>query len=232
MGWLPDRYFAAALSEQTREPKMFVPKNFALEDRNEIHEIMRGYAFALFVTAPEKLPTASHLPILYDPEAGPHGTLYAHMARANPQWHDFARLQASEGEALAIFQGPHAYVSPRDYGDHGPSVPTWNYLAVHAYGIPQVVQEHETVLNILRRMTADQEISRQQPWSPDLLPADYLDRMMRAIVTFAMPVSRLEAKAKLNQNKKPEQRFQAAEALAARDDIGARATAAAMRRLT
>ena len=215
-----------------KEPEMFVPRKFALEDRSEIHAIMRDFAFALFVTAPDERPTASHLPILYDPEAGPEGTLYAHMAKANPQWHDFARLQASDGEALAIFQGPHAYVSPRDYGDNGPSVPTWNYLAVHVYGMPRIVQEHDEALSILSRLTANEEASRPKPWSPDLLPTDYLERSMRAIVVFAMPVSRMEAKAKLNQNKLPEQRLQAIESLAARDGIGARATAAAMRRLT
>ena len=211
---------------------MYVPQVFSLQDRRLIAEIIGDHAFALLVTAPERRPEASHLPFLYDPEAGPHGTLYAHMARANPQWRDFEQLRAGGGEALAIFQGPHAYVSPRDYGDEGPNVPTWNYLAVHAYGVPEIVADEEEVADILRRLTAAQESARTPPWTTESLPGEYLSRMMRAIVAFAIPVSRLEAKAKLNQNKKTAQRSSAATALAGREDAGAQATAAAMREIT
>jgi transcriptional regulator len=210
---------------------MYVPKVFALDDPAIIREVIRDHPFALFVTAPAGRPDASHLVFTYDPEAGPCGTLYGHMARANPQWRDFDRLRADGGEALAVFHGPHAYVSPRDYGDDEPSVPTWNYVSVHAYGRPRLVEEPEAALDILRRSTANEEMARPRPWAPDMLAPDFLNRKMLGIVAFAMPVSRLEAKAKLNQNKKPEQRARATEALAARDDPGARATAVAMRRI-
>ena len=116
---------------------MFIPAMFRLDDRAAAVELIRQNSFGLLVTAPEGRATATHLPFLFDPERGEQGTLIAHMARANPQWRDFAALEAADGEALAVFQGAHAYVSPTWYGGEGPRVPTWNYMAVHAYGRPQ-----------------------------------------------------------------------------------------------
>src|SRR5689334_21322792 len=99
-----------------------------------MHEFIRRHSFATLVTISSSGPVASHLPLLLDAEAGPHGSLLGHMARANPQW------RTAEGEALAIFLGPHAYVSPAWYGEPG-TVPTWNYVAVHAYGTFRLVEE-------------------------------------------------------------------------------------------
>lgn len=211
---------------------MFVPPVFELKDPAVIREILEGYDFGLLVTAAGDKPEASHLPFLYDPAAGPNGTLVAHMARANPQWRGFDALADSGGEALAVFQGPHAYVSPRFYASSKPNVPTWNYLAVHAYGRPRLIEEPDALRAMLERLSAKQESGRPEPWSPGELPGDFMDKMMKGIVGFEMPISRLEAKAKLNQNKPREQMIRAMEALEGQDDSLARATAAQMKALS
>ena len=125
------------------------------------------------------------------------------MARANPQWQDFAKLADGGGEALVIFQGPHAYVSPNWYGP-GAAVPTWNYVAVHAYGPPQIMDDPARVRALLDRLVRVQETDSQTPWSMASQEDEYIERMMRGIVAFEIPVTRLEAKAKLSQNKELE----------------------------
>ncbi len=107
---------------------MYTPRDFAETRLDVIHEAIRSNPFATLVTAGADGLVATHLPVILDDAASPNGTLRAHVARANRQWHDF------DGEVLVIFSGPHAYISPSWYGDTQPSVPTWNYLAVHAYG--------------------------------------------------------------------------------------------------
>ncbi|HSR71788.1 MAG TPA: FMN-binding negative transcriptional regulator, partial [Kiloniellales bacterium] len=132
---------------------MYVPEVFALRDSEAIAAVLRDHGFAVLVTPGEAAPTASHLPFLFDPARGDHGVLRAHMARANPQWRALERLQAEGGEALVVFQGPHAYVSPRWYGD-GPAVPTWNYLAVHVYGRPRLIEEPAALRALLADLVA------------------------------------------------------------------------------
>jgi len=207
---------------------VYVPKDFLLSDRARIFEVMRRHDFALLVTAPAGGPSASHLPFLLDGDAGQWGTLIAHMARANPQWRDFEELAKEDGEALVVFQGPHAYISPSWYGA-GPAVPTWNYTAVHAYGRPQIIEDPARVRAILERLVAVQESRLDPPWTLDSQTEKYLSGMMRGIVAFEIPIERLEAKAKLGQNKSAAQAAGAAAALARSDDPMARETAALMR---
>src|SRR6476620_10303297 len=109
---------------------MYLPKSFQIEDLGELHAFILAHNFASLITQHQGAPFATHLPFLLDAERGPHGTLLAHMARANPQWRGFASGQP----ALVIFQGPHTYISPSWYEPIAPSVPTWNYATVHAYG--------------------------------------------------------------------------------------------------
>ena len=184
---------------------MYVPDDFALTDPARIREVMRDHDFALLVSVAENSVQATHLPFLYDPEAGPNGALLAHMARANPHWRDLARLAEQGGEALIVFQGPHAYVSPTWYGP-GPAVPTWNYVAVHAYGAPRLIEEPARVRALLERLGAIQEAGQPTPWSLDGQDQAYIARMLRGIVAFEIRVTRFEAKAKLNQNKRPDER--------------------------
>lgn len=185
---------------------MYVPKDFVLDDPRRIAEVIRTHSFAALITALDgEPPQATHLPFLYDPARGPKGTLLAHMARANGHWRDLARLAGAGGEALVVFQGPHAYVSPRWY-ETGPAVPTWNYVAVHAYGTPRLLDDPAGVRALLERLVATHEAGAAAPWSLDGQDPGYLARMMRAIVAFEVPVARLEAKAKLSQNRPPEDR--------------------------
>lgn len=205
---------------------MFVPDAFKLSDPAIIEEVIEGYDFALLVTArPGAAPVASHIPVIFEPENGPHGRLLGHLARANPQWRDLASLAAEGGEALVIFQGPHAYVSPRWYGASTPQVPTWNYLAVHAYGPPRLIEGLEPLRDLLDRLAAKQEAGEPNPWRLDDQPEDFIAGMARGIVGFEIPVSRLDAKAKLSQNKASEAARGAAAALATQDDPLARETA-------
>jgi len=209
---------------------MYIPQHFALEDPARIQDLIENYDFAVMVTALGGVPQAVHLPFLYDPAAGAKGTLYAHMARANPQWQDFAALEAAGGEALVIFQGPHAYVSPSDYNSDKPNVPTWNYLAVHAYGYPRVMTEDAAARDLLARLSAKHEASRLEPWRFADLPERFSDAMMKGIVAFEIPLTRLEAKAKLSQNKPRQHASSAATAMASASDPQLRALGEEMAR--
>ncbi|AMV40912.1 FMN-binding negative transcriptional regulator [Planctomyces sp. SH-PL62] len=172
--------------------EMYVPASFRMSDASELYSFMRTHSFAVLVTHGEGGMTATHLPLLLDADAGPRGTLIGHMARANPQWRDVA------GDALVIFSGPHAYVSPTWYETPG-TVPTWNYATVHAYGALQLVEGRDELHDILTRTTSVYERRMPEPWSYDVDDPD-IDKMLRAIVGFRIEITRLEGKMKLNQN--------------------------------
>ncbi len=133
------------------------------------------------------------------------GMLLGHMARANPQWRSFGELAAAGHQALVAFSGAHAYISPNWYGA-GPAVPTWNYQAVHAYGIPRIIHDRASARQLVGALVARHESGFEAPWSADSQEADYLDKMVRGIVAFEVPVVRLEIKAKLSQNRSAEDR--------------------------
>lgn len=191
---------------------MYIPKDFREEDVAALHPLMQTYSFATLVTQHDGAPFASHLPLILRPEEGPNGTLIGHMAGANRQWRDFD----GEQEVLAIFQGPHAYVSPSWYTVH-PSVPTWNYAAVHAYGVPRLMEDKTELYEALQTLVQTYEGSQTEPWSLGE-PDDYLHKMMRAIVGFSIPITRLEGKYKLSQNRPPIDREQVVQQLAAQGD--------------
>ncbi len=199
---------------------MYVPDPYALHDQATIADLLQRHSFALLVTAADGAPQANHLPFLYDPGRGAKGTLTAHLARANPQAAELERLAAGGGQALVVFQGPHAYVSPTWYGT-SQAVPTWIYLAVHAYGTPEIVAEPARVRAVLDRLVAVHESGLPEPWSLDNQKDTYVAAMIRGILAFEIPVARLDAKAKLNQSKPAEARLAAAAAL--RETGGAQA---------
>ncbi len=202
---------------------MYTPKAFALTERAELHALMERFGFATLVTVREGVPHAIHLPLRLDPDAGEHGTLIGHLARANEQWRDLA----SGRDALVIFVAEHAYITPSWY-ETQPSVPTWNYSAVHAYGTPRLIEDAGRVEAILRDLTAHHEAQFAAPWPMDLEPA-YIQRQLRALVAFEIPIARLEGKAKLSQNRPTMDRRNVMAALAASDDPGERGVATAMR---
>jgi len=181
---------------------MYNPKAFAVEDLPQLHRMMNDCRLAILVTQGEHGLQASHLPLLLDPEQGPNGSLHGHLARANPQWRD---LEAGV-EALVIFAGDDAYVSPAFYpgkAEHGKVVPTWNYLAVHAYGTVEVFSDAQRLRNLVSALTDRHESGRTQPWKVDDAPPEYVDSMLKAIVGFTLPIQRLEGKRKLSQNRSP-----------------------------
>jgi transcriptional regulator len=179
---------------------MYTPSAFALKDLHELQQQILGTRLALLVTHGEQGLQASHLPLLLNTDEGPNGTLYGHFAKANPQWKE---LQ-SGAEALVIFAGADAYVSPGFYpskAEHGKVVPTWNYVAVHAYGSAQVFTDADRLRTLVSALTDRHEAGRAQPWKVADAPADYIDGMLKAIVGFALPIQRLEGKRKLSQNR-------------------------------
>jgi transcriptional regulator len=186
---------------------MYNPKHFCADDIAQMHDLIRHHSFAILVTQHAGAPFATHLPFLLDARRGRHGTLLAHLARPNPQWHDLAAGQ----EALAIFQGPHAYISPSWYGVV-PSVPTWNYAAVHASGTARIVDDPAELRAMLARLVDENESRFEQPWRMDL-PEDYMDRMMRGVVGFEIAITRLEGKLKMSQNRSADDRRRVVDAL-------------------
>jgi len=174
---------------------MYIPKAFHVDDEQVIHEFIESNGFATLVSTVDGAPFATHLPLLFDRRRPPHGVLLGHLARANPQWRAFNGRQ----EALVIFQGPHAYVSPSWYTTT-PAVPTWNYTAVHVYGVPYLIEEVGEFSDLLDRLIAFYESGMPQPW-PGVLPEDFREQMMRGIVGFTMDIRRIEGKFKLSQNR-------------------------------
>jgi transcriptional regulator len=173
---------------------MYIPKHFELTDTKTMHDLMRQFSFATIVSVLEGVPFATHMPVVVRPELGEFGTLRTHIARANPQWETFS----SDVEILVIFQGDHTYISPKWYETH-PSVPTWNYVTVHAYGRPKIVEEPERVRELLDELIGTYE--GEQGWNSSSLSDKYMDGMMRGIVAFEIEITRLEGKMKLSQNR-------------------------------
>lgn len=199
---------------------MYIPGSFRLNDARIIETLLREHSFAMLVTAKDGDLLATHVPLVYYPA---ESALYGHLARANPQAEHLDNV-----ECLAVFQGPHAYVSPAWYGLPN-QVPTWNYIAVHVYGRAQVIEDEEAVADLLQRL-----ILAYDPQSA--LPADrdrpYYRSLMRGIVAFRIDIERIEAAAKLSQNKPIEARARVVEALESLGDAEARRVAAWMRRLS
>ncbi len=180
------------------------------------------YDFGLLVSHGEHGLMASHVPFLVE-RRGDELYLQGHLARPNPQLADLAR----DGEALAVFSGPHAYISPRWYAS-GPAVPTWNYADVHAYGAVRLMDD-EQLRDLLRRLLQRHEGSAETPWRMEDQPADYMTGMLRGIVGFEICVTRLEGKFKLSQNRPAGDRPRIVGALEGRGDAEASGVARLMR---
>jgi transcriptional regulator len=173
---------------------MYTPSHFQIDDRNTLNAFMRQHSFATIVSHDGQVPQATHMPVLLNPTQGSHGCLLSHMARANPQWRHF-----SNTEVLVIFTGPHAYISPAWYVTE-PAVPTWNYTAVHAYGIPRIVTDHDRFVQMLHDLVEFYEAEHPNRWH-GTLPAEFRDGLMKGIVGIEIEITRLEGKFKLSQNR-------------------------------
>ena len=189
---------------------MYIPRHFAITEPTTLLEVMRANSFATFVSDTDDGLQATHVPLLVDESDG-EVVLTGHFARANPHWKAFDGGR----DALAIFAGPHAYISPSWYGS-GPAVPTWDYVTVHARGKPVLVEDAATRLDILRRTVETYESGMDVPWSMDSQDGDYIEKLAQGTVAFTMKVEKLEGKAKLGQNR-PEQQPGVIKALAESD---------------
>jgi transcriptional regulator len=198
---------------------MYIPQAFSVTDPQILYQFIEHYSFATLVSIMDGKPFATHLPLLFDRTKSAHGALLGHVARANPHWRAFD----SQQEALAIFQGPHAYISPSWYGT-SPAVPTWNYTAVHVYGVPQVIDDNAAFSDLLDKLIAYYEAGMPTPW-PGTLPANFRASLMQAIVGFVMPIERLEGKFKLSQNRSREDQRRVVEHLGGSTDAVDRALA-------
>jgi transcriptional regulator len=204
---------------------VYLPPVFAEARSDVLIAHVERYDFGLLVSQGETGPTASHVPFLVERRDGAL-LLQAHLARPNPQ---LAELDQA-GEALAIFQGPHAYVSPSWY-TVSPAVPTWNYAAVHAYGKVRTIADPEWLREFVRRLSDRHEAREPSPpWKMDGLPEPYVASMLRGIIGVEIEVSRLEGKFKLSQNRPAADRPHIIAALDRREDAESRELAALMRR--
>ena len=207
---------------------MYIPEHFSAKAEAEQHALIRSASFATLISAAPgdaaAAPWVSHVPLLLDAEAGGHGTLYGHFARANEHWRCFD----GEREHVAIFHGPHAYVSPSWYAKPEVAVPTWNYAVVHAHGAARTIASRDRVLDLLHRLVATHEARFASPWSLQL-EGRALEAMLGAIVWFEVPISRLEGKFKLSQNRSAADRTGVAAALGSSEDCVDRQLAALMR---
>lgn len=193
---------------------MYVPAHFA-EDRDPVlHEAIRTHGFATLVTLTEDGLIASHVPLMLDADRGPRGTLIGHLARPNPQG------KSAIGEALAIFQGPEGYITPSYYAtkrETGKVVPTWNYVAIHAYGTLRFITDKPGLLDIVTRLTNLHEGKRAAPWAVTDAPDDFVQIMLNGIVGFELTISRLQGKWKMSQNRPEVDRTGVTEGLRADD---------------
>ena len=177
---------------------MYIPEHFAADEAS-VSALLANLGGADLVTVTEDGPLATFLPLLFDPGLGEHGALLGHVARNNDQWR-----RPAVGESLVIAHGVDGYVSPAYYAskaEHGRVVPTWNYVTLHVYGTLIVHDDTAWLSDLVRRLTDRHEAGREHPWSVDDAPAAYVEGQLRAIVGVELRISRIEAKAKLSQNR-------------------------------
>ena len=178
---------------------MYLPKHFE-ETRTEVmHELLRAHPLGLLITLSGGELQANSIPFMIDAARGPHGTLVAHVARANPLWREAALTPV-----LAVFQGPQAYVSPSGYAskaEHGKVVPTWNYVMVQARGRLRAIEDPQELHALVSRLTDTHERRRAAPWAVSDAPADYVEATLRAIVGIEIPIESLSGKWKVSQNR-------------------------------
>lgn len=193
---------------------MYVPAHFAETRPEELTRIIRAHPLGMLVTHDAQGLDANHIPFEFDPGAGTHGVLTAHVARANPVW----RQCAGGADVMVVFRGAQGYISPNWYpGKHEThrQVPTWNYEVVHAHGRLAVRDDEKFVRGIVARLTRAHEAGEPRPWKMGDSAPEFIDEMLKAIVGIEIAVTALVGKRKLSQNKEPRDRLGASETLAA-----------------
>lgn len=208
---------------------MYVPSHFAETDPSVLHALIRNQPLGAWVLPhPDEL-IVNHIPFYLDPTRGEHGTLVGHVARANPVWQSLSQATPS----VVIFQGPQAYISPSWYPSKqagGKVVPTWNYAVVHAHGTPQIVDDPVRLLEIVTLLTDTHEGGHAAPWQVTDAPADFIDKLLGAIVGIEIPIARLSGKWKVSQNRPQADKLGTAAGLEASGEGEAARMAQAVRR--
>lgn len=179
---------------------MYRPEAFDEPELERLHALIRTRPLASLVTLNEDGLQASHVPLVLYKDEGKFGTLRGHLARANPQWKGIAEST----EALCIFSGPDAYITPSWYQtkqETGKVVPTWNYVTVHAYGPMSIVTDRDWLHRNVSAITDQQEATRTDPWKVSDAPERFTETMLRGIVGFEIPITRIEGKWKASQNR-------------------------------
>jgi transcriptional regulator len=192
------------------ETVMYVPQSFKEERIDVLHDAIRHAGLATLVSLTTDGLIASHIPLLLDPEPAPYGTLLGHLARPNPQ------ARGAIGDALAIFLGPDAYVTPSWYAtkrESGKVVPTWNYVAIHAYGPVEFVDDPGHAREHITQLTKRHEEGRAVPWAPSDAPEAFIASLVKGIIGFRLTIQRLEGKWKTCQNRPLEDRIGVANSL-------------------
>ena len=205
---------------------MYIPPAFRNDDKASLHAVIDAARLANLVTMTAHGLMATPLPLLLDAGRGDHGVLIGHVARSNPQW-----SAAVDGEALAIFMGPDAYVTPSWYAtkqETGKVVPTWNYVTVHAYGHVHFFDDPARLLDIVTGLTGHHEDMRPAPWKVSDAPDDYIRSQLKGIVGVELTITRLEGKRKLSQNRSQADREGVMAGLAASPSEADRAIASLM----
>ncbi|MEO8049125.1 MAG: FMN-binding negative transcriptional regulator [Acidobacteriota bacterium] len=179
---------------------MYNPPHFQEQRTEVLHQLIREHSLAALVTLGSEGLIANHVPLIIDPDSGPLGTLRGHLSRSNSQWRDSLPTVS----ALAIFQGPATYITPSWYPtkeDGGKVVPTYNYIVVHAHGPLQIFEDPALLERNVRALTEHHEARFAEPWSVDDAPADFVQGQLKGIIGIEIPISRLEGKWKVGQNR-------------------------------
>ena len=204
---------------------MYSPSQHAESDVGVLQALVRAHPLGTWATQGEGELIVNHIPFLLDASRGEFGTLVGHVARANDVWRTHSTTVAS----VVIFQGAETYISPSWYPSkhaHGKAVPTWNYAVVHAHGLPRIVEDKAWLLDHISRLTNTHEAAQQLPWKVSDAPADYLDRMLQAIVGVEIPIARLVGKWKVSQNRPEADKLGVVAALVSKGDERSRTMAA------
>jgi transcriptional regulator len=207
---------------------MYLPKHFEETDTARLHAFIAAHPLGLLITSDARGLNANPIPFMLVPERGEHGTLIGHVARANPVWRD----TLAGSQALVVFQGAQAYISPNWYPskkEHGKVVPTWNYATVQARGVLQVHDDREAVRAVVQALTTRHEATQPAPWAVADAPADYIDTLLGMIVAIELPIHSLVGKFKQSQNRGTAERLGVEAGLTAMGEDAAAAAMAAQR---
>lgn len=203
---------------------MYVPKHFEELDVSVLHALIESHKLGAWVTQGDNELVVNHIPFLIDSHAGEFGKLIGHVARANSVWQSFSKSVNS----VVIFQGPQAYITPSWYPSkhaHGKAVPTWNYVVVHAHGIPRAIEDRDWLLEHVNQLTRTQELAQALPWNVSDAPSDYIEKMLSLIIGIEIPIAKIVGKWKVSQNRPNPDKLGTVAGLMARDDDDSRAIA-------